>query len=297
MRTFTLRLTPGTIAANQDTIAPTIDEQIVELHRQGIPRRKIEQSLQVSEYHVRRVTSGVDKGQKTPTDPFGRAVVKIYPLAVSPLGIKDFQFRNIMFECYGSTWDPEEEQYEVGYDKHCASRVRMRVREIADSRGEVAVFLLDWFDARAPVECNRKIRECAMTLAQRLQDVVDEYMVACGVELVVDEGSPNQFEGDRHLTELARQASAARLHILKLAIPEFNTLKSEPVGVLIERAEEQANDLVRMPDAMMSKAGSHYEDYPDPTGNNPFLDYVEDQGWLRPEHYAEVAESIANLGY
>jgi len=294
MHTFSLRLTPGTIAANQDTIAPTIDERIVELHRQGVSRRKIEQSLQVTEYHVRRVTSGVKKGQKPPTDSFDRAVAKVFPLAVSPLGIKDYQFRNIMFECYGSTWNSQEGKHEGRYDKDCASRVRMRVREIAASRGEVAVFLMDWFDARAPVECNRKIRECAVTLALRLQDVVDEYSAACGVELIVSEGPPNQFEGDQYLKELAKQTKAARLHILKLAIPE---VRSEPISVLIERAEEQANGLARMPDAVMGKVDSYDEYSPEPTRSNPFLDYVEDQGWLRPEHYAEVEESIANLGY
>lgn len=294
MRTFTLRLTPGTIAANQDTIALTIDEQIVELHRQGISRRKIEQRLGVTEHHVRRLTSGVVKGQKSSNDPFGRAVAKAYPLAVSPLGIKDYQFHSIMFECYGSTWNSQEGKREGGYDKDCASRVRMRIREIAASRGEVAVFLMDWFDARTPVECNRKIRECAMTLAQRLQDAVDEYMSDCGVELILSEGPPNQFEGDQHLTELAKQRKAARSHILKLAIPE---VRSEPISVLIERAEEQANGLGRMPDAVMGKIDSYEEYSPEPTGSNPFLDYVEDQGWLRPEHYAEVQESIANLGY
>lgn len=56
---FVFSLTPGTIAANQDSIALTIDEQIVEMHRQGFSRRKIMQALNVTEFHVRRLTKGI----------------------------------------------------------------------------------------------------------------------------------------------------------------------------------------------------------------------------------------------
>lgn len=295
MKPFVLRLTVNTIAANQDSIPLSIDEQIVTLHRQGIARRKIEQSLRVTEHRVRRVTKSVavEAAERHANTPFERAVKQCYPLAISPRGLKDYELRDILFRVYGSLWNVHEGKYEALYTDDHVYRVRKRIRELAAASGEVAVFPMDWFNTDHPIESNHKIRQCAIGLAERVQDAVDEYMSACGVELLCD-GTPTAYEGEQHRIALLKQSQAARLHVLKLAIPEVG---SEPISVLIERAEEQANGLLRTPDVKMSKVEAEHEYHPEPTGSNPFLDYVEGQGWLPPEFYAEVEEAISNLGY
>ncbi|WP_219095551.1 hypothetical protein [Pseudomonas sp. UMAB-40] len=235
MKTFVLRLTPDTIAANQDSIPQSIDEQIVILHRQGIARRKIEQALQVTEYHVRRVTKGVpvEKAQKPSITPFERAVEQCYPLAISPNGLKDCELRDILFRVYGSEWNAGTGRHDALYNDDHVYRVRKRIRELAAESGEVAIFPMDWFNTDHPIESNHKIRQCAIGLAERVQDAVDEYMSACSVELLCD-GTPTAYEGEQHRIALLKQSQAARLHVLKLAIPEVG---SEPISVLIERAE------------------------------------------------------------
>ena len=249
----------------------------------------------MTEHHVRRVTKGVavEAAEKHTNTPFERAVKQCYPLAIRRCGLKDYELRDILFRVYGSVWNAHEGKYDALYTDDHVYRVRKRIRELAAVSGEVAVFPMDWFDTDHPVESNHKIRLCAIGLAQRVQEAVDEYMRACGVVLSCD-GTPTPYEGEQHRIALLKQSQAARLHILKLAIPEVG---SEPISVLIERAEEQANGLLRTPDATMSKVETEDEYHPEPIGNNPFLDYVEGQGWLPPEFYSEVEEVVSNLGY
>lgn len=296
MTAFALNLTTATLAANQDTIEPTVDERIIELHRQRFTRRKIMSALGVTEHHVRRLTKGVEpdgRHQQPATTPFERAVKACYPLAISSRGIKDYQFRDIMFRVYGRQWNTATGVYDGTYTDDHLYRVRKRVRELAKANGETAVFAMDWFNTDDPLASNRKIRECAMTLAERVQDVVDEFMQAMGVSLAVLEGTPTEFEGEMHERELAKQAAAARLHILKLAISEVG---AEPISMLMERAERQANELARVPDESLPKVDLHKDYHPEPTGNNAFLDYIEERGWLPEEWYIERKERLADIG-
>lgn len=280
---FNLHLTPGTIAANQDSAEPTLDEQIVELHRQGFGRRKIMLALNAKESHVRRLTKGVvvEDSDCPATSPFDRAVKLCYPLAVGRHGLKDYQLRDILFRVYGSTWNTATGKYDGLYTDDHIYRVRKRIRELAAEKGETAVFPMDWFDTSSPKESNRQIRQCALNLAERVQEAIDDYMQACGMKLVTEEGTPTEQEANLHRVEVAKQVAAARLHILKLAIPE---LGAEPVSNLIERAEQQANALARTPDLEAPEVKrSEAEHHPQAIGNNPFLDYVESQGWLFSE--------------
>ncbi|RON60834.1 hypothetical protein [Pseudomonas fluorescens] len=277
---FVLHLTPGTIAANQDSAEPTLDEQIVTLHKQGFGRRKIMLALSVGESQVRRLTKGIAvEGATCPaTTPFERAVKLCYPMAVGRHGLKDYQLREILFRVYGSTWNAATGKYDGLYNEDSIYRVRKRIRELAAERGDVAVFPMDWFDTSKPLESNHQIRRFALSLAERVQDVIDDYILACGVELMTEEGLPTEQEANLHQVERIKQVAAARLHILKLAIPE---LSPEPVNVLMDRAEKQAESLARTPDIEVSEVQARSrKDQPEPTRTNAFLDYVESRGWL-----------------
>lgn len=301
MTAFALNLTPGTLAANQDTIEPTIDEQIVAMALLSIPRRKIMTTLGVTEFHVRRLTKGlvVDPERKLDVSPSGRADKRCYPIATRPTGIKDYQLRDILYTTHGRTWNTKTGKYEGNYSDDVRDGVKERVIKRARSRGDTAIFLMDWFDPLAPIECNRKIRQCAINVAERVDDAVEEYMEACGVQLAMpEEGLPNEVEAERHYREWRKQRSAAKFHILQLAV---RGLGKEPVGVLMERADDQANALAGIPDMPMDFKVKPDDDYYPEPGASAFLDYVEDQGWLSPEWYAHeaegLAEEVAHLGY
>lgn len=293
MKTFVFNLSPITLAANDDT-TPTTEQRILEMYKQGHGRRTIMQSLDVGESLVRRLTKDVQVEQKPENSPFARAVKKAYPMAIGASGIKDYQLREILFQAYGSQWNTATGVYDGLYTDDHLYRVRKRIREIAEANGKTAAFPMDWFDTTQPAQSNYRIRQCAMDLGSRVQDAVDDYMQSCGVVLVPAEGTPMECEWLAHELEFKKQVAAARLHILKLAIPEVG---SEPISVLMERAEEQANGLAGTPDDSMPKVEACKDYHPEPTGDNAFLDYVEGRGWLHPDYYAEVEEAIANLGY
>ena len=296
MQPFEFVLSPLSLAANQDSVEPTLDEQIAALHRQGFGRRKIMQALNVGESLVRRLTKGikVQDSQRPSLSPFDRSVKKCYPIAVSPNGIKDYQLRDILYHEYDKSWNTETGKYDGAYSDDCRDRVKARVRELAEERGQTAVFPMDWFDTTRPTQSNHRIRQCALNLSARVQEAVDDFMMDCGIKLVVEEGTPTEWEADQHQIETAKQVAAARMHILKLALPN---LFPEPVSRLLERADEQANGLSRTPDHALPKVESFKDDHSEPTGFDPFLDYIEGKGWLHPSYYAEVEGDIARLGY
>jgi hypothetical protein len=295
LQPFVFVLSPATIAANQDSVEPTLDEQIVALHLQRFGRRKIMLALNVGESYVRRVTKGIEvhDSQRPTLTPFDRSVKKCYPLAVSRHGIKDYQLRDILYREYDKCWNTETGKLDGSYSGDCLDRVRTRVRELAESKGETALFVMDWFDTTRPAQSNRHIRQCALNLAERVQEAVDEYMAACGVELVTEEGTPTEQVANLHRVEVAKQVAAARLHMIKLAIPDFSP---EPVSRLLERADEQANGLAGTPDHALPKVESHKDYHPKPTGFDPFLDYVEGKGWLHPSYFSEVENAITRPG-
>lgn len=289
---FVLNLIPTAHAANDDapSKAPALldprKEKVLALHTAGVSRRKIIEATGETEHYVRQAIKGVPVVEKLPTSPFERAVARCYPMAISRTGIKDHQFRAIMNECYGVEWDTEKGKYKGRCTVDQLKRVRERIRERATADGLSAIFVMDWINTNEPVESNTVITQCVLNLQDAIQEAVDEFMQASGIQYV-EEG----FD-----LPLARkkQEFAARRHILKLAV---KGLSKEPVARLQERTLDQVNHLAGTPDAPGVSVSVIKLHHPEPKGNDAFLDYCEGQGWLHPDHYPEVELAISAAGY
>ena len=279
-------------AANDDTPCKTTalldprENKVLVLHATGMSRRKITEATGETEHFVRRVTKGVPVTDKLPTSPFERAVAQCYPLAIRRTGIMDHQLRSVMNECYGVEWNTEKGKYKGRYTADHLKRVREKIRERATAEGHSVIFVMDWINADTPFESNTKITQCALNLQDAIQDTVDDFMLAFGVQYAE--------EGADLAVARNKQEFAARRHILKLAV---KGLSNEPVARLQERTLDQVNKLAGTPDTPGVRVTVIKLHHPEPKGNDAFLDYCEGQGWLHPDHYPEVELAISAAGY
>ena len=292
MLPFVFKLSPASLAANDDAPSRTpalLDprkEKVLALHTAGMSRRKIADATGETEHYVRQVIKGVPVTEKIPTSPFERAVAQCYPLAIRRTGIMDHQLRSVMNECYGVEWDTEKGKYKGRYTADHLKRVREKIRERATAEGHSVIFVMDWINADAPFESNTKITQCALNLQDAIQDAVDDFMLAFGMQ--------HAEEGVDLAVARNKQEFAARRHILKLAV---KGLSNEPVARLQERTLDQVNKLAGTPDAPGVRVTVIKLHHPEPKGNDAFLDYCEGQGWLHPDHYPEVELAISAAGY
>ncbi|AUG01410.1 hypothetical protein CXQ81_12610 [Pseudomonas sp. 09C 129] len=191
-----------------------------------------------------------------------------------------------MSECYGVEWDAEKGRYKGRYTVDQLKRVKERIRERATAEGHSAIFVMDWINADAPLESSTRITQCASNLQDAIQEAVDEFMQASGIQHVE--------EGLDLTLARKKQEFAARRHILKLAV---KGVSKEPVARLQERTMDQVNQLAGTPDAPGVTVAVTKLHHPEPKGDDAFLDYCEGQGWLHPDHYPEVESAISTAGY
>ncbi|MFJ2687398.1 hypothetical protein ACIOYV_27090 [Pseudomonas sp. NPDC087342] len=289
---FVLNLVSTAHAANDDasSTAPVVPdprkEKVLALHIAGVSRRKIIEATGETEYYVRQAIKGVPVVEKLPASPFERAVGRCYPIAIRRTGIKDYQFRSVMNECYGVEWDAEKGKYKGRCTADQLKRVRERIRERAAAEGLSAIFIMDWIDTDEPVKSSTVITQCASNLQDAIQEAVDEFMKVSGIQHVE--------EGVDLALARRKQKFAARQYILKLAV---KGLSKEPVARLQERTLDQVNQLAGTPDAPAVSVSVVKLHHPEPKGNDAFLDYCEGQGWLHPDHYPEVELAISAAGY
>lgn len=289
---FVLNLIPTVHAANDDasSTSPSIldprKEKVLALHRTGMSRRKIIEATGETEHYVRQAIKGVPVVEKLPTSPFERAVALCYPMAIRRTGIRDYEFRSTMNECYGVDWDTEKGKYKGRYTADHLKRVRERIRECATAEGQSAIFVMDWINTSEPVKSNTVITQCVLNVQDAIQEAVDEFMQASGIQ--------NVEEGVDLALARRKQKFAARRYILKLAVKGFS---KEPVGLLQERTLDQVNQLAGTPDAPGVNVSVIKTHHPEPKWHDAFLDYCEGQGWLHPDHYPEVELAISGAGY
>jgi hypothetical protein len=289
---FVLNLIPTVHAANDDassTSSSILDprkEKVLVLHRTGMSRRKIVEATGETEHYVRQAIKGVPVVEKLPASPFERAVVLCYPMAIRRTGIRDYEFRSTMNECYGVDWDTEKGKYKGRYTADHLKRVRERIRECATAEGQSAIFVMDWINTSEPVKSNTVITQCVLNVQDAIQEAVDEFMQASGIQ--------NVEEGVDLALARRKQKFAARRYILKLAVKGFS---KEPVGLLQERTLDQVNQLAGTPDAPGVNVSVIKTHQPEPKWHDAFLDYCEGQGWLHPDHYPEVELAISGAGY
>lgn len=246
--------------------APTVEEQVVQLRRGGLSIAKIVQATGLPERRVKALTKDVPMGIST---PFDKSVSRIYDLATRPQGIKDYELRGIMHQEYGCKWDTSEGRYYSSFDAAVIKRVKERVRQRASKEDSNVIFVMDWVDETAPTGSRLLLENSALNLMCRIDECVNQFMELHGT----------RAEEDSEDADLAqrKQAFAARMHILKIV----SGLGAEPVAKLLVRTTAVTNSLDGVSDMSGPLAkGSRDEYFPEPSYNDPFLEYVESQGWL-----------------
>jgi hypothetical protein len=266
-----------------------IEQQAVELRRKdGLSIEKIVKATGLPERKVKVLVKDVPKPSKAkkvvakiPT-PLAKSVERVFTLASRVQGIRDYELRNILHEEYGSTWDTKVGRYNSNYDKDHIKRVKTKVRERAAQDDCNVIFVMDWVDERKPTASRTFLETAASDLMARIEAYADEYM----------EHHATRWKEDNVEADLAqrKQRYAAKRHLLKLAIRGY---AREPVDVLLERSAALTNTLEGNPDVPLSASGARALDgsgtsdaeppeyYPEPSRANPFLDFVESQGWLK----------------
>lgn len=129
----------------------------------------------VTKNWLRRVTKGVEVVKEV-TSP-QKAITKILPLAVRPVGAKPSEYFHILKEAYGTEWDEEQGYERLNMTSGQKSYVKAQVKEKAAKQGLVAYFVPEWMDVKDPVGCNKLM----LTVAQSLYDAV-ESQISCFLE-------------------------------------------------------------------------------------------------------------------
>lgn len=265
-----------------------IEEQVVKLRQEGVSIANIMKATGLTERQVKRLAATVSKPAKVRKvvakiqTPFAKSVDRVFTLASRVQGIRDYELRDILHEEYGSTWDTKVGRYNSNYDKDCIKRVKQKVRERAAQDACNVIFVMDWVDEHKPTASRLFLETAASDLMARIEAYADEYM----------EHHATRWKEDSVEVDLAqrKQRYAAKRHLLKLAIRGY---AREPVEVLLERSAALTNTLEGNPDVPLSASGARVLDgsgageaelpdyYPEPSRANPFLDFVESQGWLK----------------
>jgi len=267
--------------------APSIDstsveETVVLLRIGGMSIENIHDATGVPVRKVKDLTKGIAKPPKankavTKTQkPFNKAVERVFSLAKTQYGIRDYELRNILHEEYRSEWDTTTGSYVSNYDQSTIKRVKQKVRLRAAGEDCSVLFVMDWVDEEAPTAGREFLEAAADDLMFRIQAHTHQYM----------EMHATRWQEDSEEADLAqrKQLYAAEHHLLKMAVKGYGI--GEPLTLLLERSLVLTDLLEGTPDALMPVNEGDWQDekpeyYPEPKGINPFLDFVDSQGWLK----------------
>ena len=200
----------------------------------------------------------------------------MFSLARTQYGIRDYELRNILHEEYRSEWNSTTGSYVSNYDQSTIKRVKQKVRLRAAGEDCSVLFVMDWVDEEAPTAGREFLEAAADDLMFRIKAHTHQYM----------EIHATRWQEDSEEADLAqrKQLYAAEHHLLKMAVKSYGI--GEPLALLLERSLVLTDLLEDTPDALMPVNEGDWQDekpeyYPEPKGINPFLDFVDSQGWLK----------------
>jgi hypothetical protein len=271
----------STIAARNTDSIP-VEDTAVELRKGGMTIAEIMKATGLPERKVKDLIKGIAKPPKEKKvatknpKPLTKAVERVFPLAKRQHGIRDYELRNIMHEEYRSKWDTTTGNFVSNYDQSTIKRVKEKVRLRAAEEDCNVLFVMDWVDEEAPTEGRKYLESAADDLMHRINAYAHQYM----------EIHATRWREDSEEADLAqrKQLYAVEHHLLKMAVKGYGG--KEPLALLLERSIVLTDLLEGTPDALMPVDKVDWQDekpeyYPEPIGINPFLDFVDSQGWLK----------------
>jgi hypothetical protein len=252
----------------------TPEENARALRLEGKSIAKIMIATGLTERQVKAVIKDIPTILNT---PLARAVARAFILAKRPYGIRDYELRDIMRDEYVATWDTTTGNYKSGYDSNDIKYVKQKVRLLAAQDDCNVLFVADWADEEAATDSRKFLEAAAIELMTRIEEILNEYMATFAT----------RWREDSDEADLAqtKQRYAAELHLMKMAIKGYG---KEPLPLLLARSLEMTDQIDGTSDIQITSAtpkddwyGERQEHYPEPSGYDPFLDYVEEQGWLK----------------
>lgn len=264
--------TPTTPAEHQAIALRSTGMAIANIMKEtGLPERRVKQLVK----SVPKPPKSPIKAAKIPT-PLAKASERVFLLARRKHGIRDYELKDILHDEYGTTWDTSTGCYRSNFNSDTIARVKAKVRQRALDEDCNVIFAMDWIDEEAPRSSSEFLISAASDLLSRIDEYVTAYMA------IHSTGHTDHSEA----AEIARrkQRYAVEQHLLKLAITGYS---QEPVEKLLERTANLVGKLEGKPDActVESLGANHGKTdkpkyFPEPSGVDHFLDYVEQQGWL-----------------
>ncbi|WP_144939494.1 hypothetical protein [Pseudomonas alabamensis] len=254
------------------------DHMAIELRKKGQTIAEIRKATGLGERRTKALLKGVEKPkksmQKTPKilRPFDRAFEKAFTLACRPVGIRDYELRDILHQEYGSSWSTSDGYNKSNYDSDTIKRIRAKVKERASNEEVMAKFLPDWIDETSPKESLEFLLSAALELISRAEEYTSEYMEAHGAK---------RRESDEELRHARNKQRYATLRMLwKLAVPDYG---AEPFTKLLKRSRQVVDELtgnVEELQVVQLPQCKKPDFYPEPSKKDAFLDYAEAQGWV-----------------
>ncbi|PBJ12921.1 hypothetical protein BSF43_18760 [Pseudomonas ogarae] len=251
------------------------EQQAIALRQEGMSIKNIVLKTGLTDYKVKKLTEGIQKVKPINT-PLAKSVERVFTLAVRPQGIRDYELHDILHQEYGSTWNTATGKYESNYSSANNAYVKEKVQHRAGQENCNALFVMDWVDVEAPTTSRKFLETAAKDVMSRIDSYVNEYMTR----------HATRWREDNEEADYARrkQAWAAEHYLLKLAVKGYGG--GEPLTRLQDRSLTLTDLLEGTPDApLASGKGDWYGDapkyYPEPASNDPFLDHVESQSWLK----------------
>lgn len=253
------------------------EHRAIELRKEGMSFANIMKETGVPDRRIKALTKGIVKPrkalQRAPKilKPFDKAFERIYPLACRTNGIRDYELRDILHEEYRSTWDFSNGNYESNYTSDTIKRIKFKARERAAEEGTSVAFTTDWIDECSPRLSFNFIVSSASDLRSRAEEYVVEYIAI--------HGTRQEDESDDAIVARSKQRYATLRLLWKLAVPDYG---KEPIQKLLNRSAKLVGELEGNPDVEFSGHGETEKPdyYPEPTGRDHFLDFVEAQEWI-----------------
>ncbi|GLO20427.1 MULTISPECIES: hypothetical protein [Pseudomonas] len=253
------------------------EHRVIELRKEGMSIAKIKDETDVAERRIKTLIEDIPKGKK-PTKrtveiitPLSRCIERVFPLASRETGIRDHELRKILHEEYGSTWNTSKGCYDSKFTSDNIKRVKAKVRQRAINEDCNVKFLTDWLDDRAPRSSFDFMISAASDLRRRAEEYIAEYMT-------IHEARQGDDSDDAVLARTKQRYATLRF-LWKLAVPDYG---KEPLEKLLNRSIKLVDELEGISDMEHSGHGKAEKPdyYPEPSGRNHFLDYIEAQKWI-----------------
>lgn len=155
-------------------ISKEVESLVLQDRQDGMSVRAITEKYEahgVTKKWVERVTKDVAKPESQPQ----QAAKKVFPLATSPIGVKQSECYNIYMQVYGTVWDEENNVYVLNITQEQKDYIKHLVKERAKKEGKQALFLPDWMDRSNPLVCNQLMLEAAQNLNDALTEQVEYF--------------------------------------------------------------------------------------------------------------------------